>query len=65
MLRASGATPFWQARLAPIPASRRAGQLPQPAHDLEQVAGEDPLAEVAELDHEDDAVDPALADGGR
>ena len=65
MLRASGATPFWQARLAPIPAQPERGELPQLAHDPEQVAGEDALAEVAQLDHEDDTVDPTLVDGGR
>ena len=47
------------------PGQPERGELPQPAHDPEQVAGEDALAEVAELDHEDDTVDLTLADGGR
>ena len=60
MLAASGTTPLWQARLVPMPAQLDAGQVERPADDADEVGGEDPLAQVAELDHEHHAVGPAL-----
>ena len=48
----------------PVQSERRAARR-SCVDDLDEIAGEDALAEVAELDHEDDAVDRPLPEGRR
>ena len=60
MFPASGAMPLWQARFVPTP-TRRGGGGRGPCHDPCEVGRQDALAQVAHLDHEQDAVDRSSA----
>ncbi len=57
MLRSSGTTPLWQARLVPMPRRVEVRQRRRTCRaTASDVVGQDALAEVAELDHEHHAV---------
>ena len=58
MLAASGTVPCWQARFVPDAAQLDPGEGEGAPDHIGHVDGEDALAQVAQLDHQDHAVAP-------